>query len=99
MSSSTSVILIPAAAIASIYDCFFPSLAVCGSLAGFAFGFGAGWAVGAARGFAVWPGLFLSPARLGSAKNTLAFLLFCFGNASTPWPGHAVPRDDICTTK
>src|SRR5260370_40606237 len=84
MSSSTSVILMPAAAIASMYDCFLPSLDVCGSLGGFVCGFGAAWAVGADAGFAACAVCCFGGAGAGLLAISLLLSWSCFGLALGP---------------
>src|SRR5260370_15211669 len=95
MSSSTSVVLMPAAAIASMYDCFLPSLDVCGSLGGFVCGFGAAWAVGADAGFAACAVRSFDEAGSGLTTITLLLSCSCFRVALAPSAACATPQNAL----
>src|SRR5260370_33061328 len=70
-----------------MYDCFLPSLDVCGSLGGFVCGFGAAWAVGADAGFAALAVRSFDGA--GSGLTTITLLLPCSWFGVSPAPSAA----------
>src|SRR6266576_6803454 len=84
----------PAADIASMYDCFLPSLVVCCSLPGPVCAFGVGWGVEAGVGFAAC--VVRAFGVVVSGLTTITLLsCSCLGDAPAPSAACAIPRNAL----